>query len=69
MEEAFGRLTAIQQKNINMAMFVFVYGCIVKSKGSYDAFVGIVSEEIGTSRTSDLECDIMRYYKLVQKVM
>lgn len=67
MEEAFGRLTAIQQKNINKAMFVFVYNCIVRSKGDYDIFVNIVQEEI--SNFGDLECDVIRYYKLIHKVM
>lgn len=67
MEAAFERLTAVQQKNINKHMFAVAYNIVVRSKGNPDTLLSVVNEE--TSGCEHLQPDLMRYCKLVQKVM
>ena len=67
MEAAFERLPAIQQKNINRQMFAIAYSCVVRSRGDTDVLVQIVQNE--ARDFSHLEADLMRYCKLVRRVM
>jgi hypothetical protein len=67
MEAAFERLTAVQQKNVNKHMFAIAYNCVVRSKGNEDFLMQIICEE--TSKCSHLKPDLIRYCKLVQRVM
>ena len=67
MEAAFDRLTTVQKKNINKHMFAVAYNCVVKSKGNPEALLSIVREE--TSNCRHLEPDLVRYCRLVQRVM
>ena len=67
MEAAFERLTSVQQRNINKHMFAVAYNCVVKSKGNPKALLSVIREE--TSSCEHLEPDLIRYCKLVQKVM
>jgi hypothetical protein len=67
MEAAFERLTTVQQRNVNKHMFVAAYNCIVKSRGDTGLLASIVREE--TANCPHLEADLMRYCKMVQRVM
>lgn len=67
MDEAFERLTAVQQRNVNKHMFVVAYGCVVRSKGDKGALVREVRKE--TADCPELEADLLRYCRLVQCVM
>ena len=67
MEAAFERLTAVQQRNINKHMFAVAYNCVVKSKGDPEALSSIIREEAYEEK--HLEPDLIRYCRLVQKVM
>lgn len=67
MEAAFERLATVQQKNVNKHMFVVAYNCIVKSKGNTELLMSIVREE--TASCPHLEADLMRYCRMVQRVM
>jgi hypothetical protein len=67
MDEAFDRLTIVQQRNVNKHMFVVAYNCVVRSKGDNSALVKEVRKE--TADCPELEADLLRYCKLVQRVM
>ena len=67
MEAAFERLTAVQQRNINKQMFAVAYNIVVRSKGDSDTMLSMVNEE--TSGCKHLQPDLIRYCKLVGRVM
>jgi hypothetical protein len=66
MEEAFGRLTKVQQHNINKYMFEIAYKCVAKSGSQPDILVQIVKET--TLNHPNLEKDLLRYCKLADSV-
>jgi len=75
MEEAFNRLTKVQQNNINKYMFEIAYKCVAKSgsqlwaphpKQGQDILVQIVKET--ASDYPHLEKDLLRYCKLADSV-
>lgn len=63
MDDAFERLTYIQQKNINKKLFYLAYDCVVLSRGDPYLLVEIIKEK--TSHTPYLSSDLLRYCKLV----
>jgi len=67
MNAAFERLTEVQQKNVNKLMFITAYNCVAKSKGDPDTLLNIVRNE--TADCPHLELDLLRYCRLVQRVM
>jgi len=66
MEEAFNRLTTVQQNNINKYMFEIAYKCVAKSGSQPDILVQIVKET--ASDYPHLEKDLLRYCKLADSV-
>jgi hypothetical protein len=67
MDAAFERLTEVQRANVNRHMFRVAYECVVRSKGDQDALLHIVQSE--TEGCRHLEQDLLRYCRLVQRVM
>ena len=67
MEAAFERLTEVQRRNVNKRMFVVAYDCVVRSKGDPEALLQAVRRETADCR--HLEPDLLRYCRLVQRVM
>ena len=67
MEAAFERLTAVQQKNINKHMFAVAYNIVVRSKEDPNTLLLMVDDE--TSGCKHLQPDLIRYCKLVSRVM
>lgn len=65
MDAAFDRLTKIQQNNVNKQMFVFAYECVAKSRN--EALERIIDQE--TVAQPHLRADLVRYCRLVQRVM
>ena len=67
MEAAFERLTEVQRANVNKHMFRVAYNCVVRSRGDHEALLRIVHSETESCR--HLEQDLLRYCRLVQRVM
>lgn len=67
MQEAFERLPAIQQRFINRPLFEKAYSCVAVSKGNDNALIQIIREEVADC--PHLEPDLLRYCKLVKRVM
>lgn len=66
MEEAFNRLTKVQQNNINKYMFEIAYKCVAKSGSQQEILVQIVKETV--ENYPHLEKDLLRYCKLADSV-
>ena len=66
MENAFDRLTPVQQLGINEAMFELAYYIVTTHKKEEDIHKAIKNE---TENYQNLKADLTRYCKLAKSVM
>lgn len=67
MNDAFERLTFVQQHNINKDMFSVAYECIVFAKDDDSKLFYIVQKK--SQKNPDIAADLLRYCKLVKTVI
>lgn len=67
MDDAFKRLTFIQQDNINKETFAIAYECVVNAGDDNNKLFYIVQQKV--KRNPSLITDLLRYCKLVKTVM
>ena len=67
MEEAFGRLTAIQQRSVNKRMFEAACKIVLRCGDDTDAYKEAIRHE--TASCPHLASDLFRYCKLAQSVI